>query len=699
MSIMFTVIQQIGVIGTFAMEWPEPLATVLAVIQLLNFNIEVLKMNCVANVGPFGRFATKVMIIFIGCTIILIIHVISVLVFYKGQFRRKMPSLMGAVGTIFMVFYISLVSTILGPLQCLGNPNGLWTSRPYQAVECWTNDGAHTGMVVLGLFACILPIGFFVHCSLAVIRFPKEMRDGNVTFLLSYAYLFFRYRVEVYWYSLAHMLRSLAIALSPVFPIVIIQILLVQAVTVVTLVMTVMLRPWRVDNANTMESLFSVGVILLLTMGSFFVSLVSTDHLSWFCVVLLFAMLVTMPVMLLYGVLLGVLSKNRKPFQFFICHHKAGAGCFARLLKCVLQQHSRVSKKCFIDCDDLVSLDKLFDYVGTQSDNCLAVLSKEIYLRQWCMGELVTAQLNKTPMIRLIMKGFVNPDEAFINGYAGKVDISGLTKHGVSVDLIQNMLRWIPDQPECQAPEKLNETTLYQLIDMLAKGQKQGNFSNINEVVDPEKPAAKNGMVIDHSNYEAIASALVLKTMLIKHTSHSPDCIPYVLPEGLQKCPKNVQVILFMCTNGALQQSGFIRTLICVAQHKARYLPILADESFRFPTTEFLTENKEMLNGITDKHQELDELIAKVFMQIAIVFQPEHYSSTENLLLLKASQVAMRIDEKTGAKELYTLYFPEGDLVPCKTPSIKEDQQDYEQGSKQDSERICVWKEGNVCFF
>ena len=46
----------------------------------------------------------------------------------------------------------------------------------------------------------------------------------------------------------------------------------------------------------------------------------------------------------------------------------------------------------FIDSDDLKDLDKLFDYVGSDTANFLVIGSKEVLLRPCCVGEIVTAQ-------------------------------------------------------------------------------------------------------------------------------------------------------------------------------------------------------------------------------------------------------------------------------------------------------------------
>merc|ERR1712159_475797 len=82
--------------------------------------------------------------------------------------------------------------------------------------------------------------------------------------------------------------------------------------------------------------------------------------------------------------------KQLKQFQFFLCHHKAGAGAFSRTLKLFLSKQKNVTRKIFMDSDDLQDLDQLFGYVCTHTENFVIIVSPEIFKRPWCMGELVT---------------------------------------------------------------------------------------------------------------------------------------------------------------------------------------------------------------------------------------------------------------------------------------------------------------------
>merc|ERR1719293_349459 len=84
-------------------------------------------------------------------------------------------------------------------------------------------------------------------------------------------------------------------------------------------------------------------------------------------------------------------GNSGKRFNYFVCHHKAAAGSFARLLKMELYRTKAVTREVFIDTDNLVDLDGLFDVVASETEVLILVASEGVFMRPWCIGELVTA--------------------------------------------------------------------------------------------------------------------------------------------------------------------------------------------------------------------------------------------------------------------------------------------------------------------
>ena len=139
-SMIITTLQQMGVFSLLSIPWEHPIKFILNLAMLLQFDMDILRMGCVMPLSALGRFMTKLGAILVALLTVVLIHFTWVIVRHKGAFRQRMPSLIGVMGSIFMVFLISIVNTTSLPLQCIEHPNGLKTVRSYPTIICWEED-------------------------------------------------------------------------------------------------------------------------------------------------------------------------------------------------------------------------------------------------------------------------------------------------------------------------------------------------------------------------------------------------------------------------------------------------------------------------------------------------------------------------------------------------------------------------------
>ena len=66
-------------------------------------------------------------------------------------------------------------------------------------------------------------------------------------------------------------------------------------------------------------------------------------------------------------------------YGVFLCHHKGGAGGLCRLMKILVARHT--STGVFLDCDQLESLDFLFDVIRKSTKSVVVVLTPELLKR------------------------------------------------------------------------------------------------------------------------------------------------------------------------------------------------------------------------------------------------------------------------------------------------------------------------------
>merc|ERR1712083_895385 len=108
--------------------------------------------------------------------------------------------------------------------------------------------------------------------------------------------------------------------------------------------------------------------------------------------------------------------------------------------------------------------------------------------------------------------------------------------------------------------------------------------------------------------------------------------------------PRTVQQVLALCTNGAFRKSHLITALVHAAKLRCQYVPILAEESFRFPTNEWFQELRQATISLISQPEVLIMIIKSIFKAIAIVFMPAEYSCTARILDTKAHEVMYRLD-------------------------------------------------------
>eukprot|EP00971_Amphidinium_carterae_P005660 112452-Amphidinium_carterae.1 len=124
-----------------------------------------------------------------------------------------------------------------------------------------------------------------------------------------------------------------------------------------------------------------------------------------------------------------------KPYDFFLCHHKAGAGAFARLLKFLLLDTRQLK----------VGVAKPSLHIPSTGDTAnLAILaSSEVFTRPWCVGEMCTARLASVPTVVVAMYDIQLPGDEFVQQLPQRVsNMEVLTESGMELEMLRETMRW-----------------------------------------------------------------------------------------------------------------------------------------------------------------------------------------------------------------------------------------------------------------
>lgn len=637
-GITVTLIQQLGIIGMLTLKLPEPARSVVVFTKVFMFDLDVFRLTCIAKVSAFSSFLGEVAVILVLLAYLCVTHAVVVLTVYKGHFGRRLHILYCVGGSIMLVFLISIVTTLLAPFQCYLHPNGEWTVHAYPSTLCW-NSSEHKSMVILAVLAFPLPLAFLGACIYITWALPQEIRRANIGFLERYHFLFCRFKPECHYYAVVLMLRSLCISLLTIIPKLAIQITFLQGILVSSLLVTIQQKPWRIGHLNTMESLYTAAMVSIVFLCALVANADEGDLqiLAWVVGIFIVAALLSFPLAVGYGLHRRFMPR-RKLYRHFLCHHKATAGAFARLLKYALTESLQSTRDVFLDSDNLYNLDLLFDIVANGTETLVVLGTKQIFQRPWCVGEMTKARLGAIDTKVVELPDYEPLQDTFIHKFASEVNMECLIENGMDITMVQDTLRWIRGLPpvvcDCSDPMLV--------ADLVACFEGAPDTRATKSTRTPRLEASI-GILVDSANFEGVASALVLCLLLAPALVQAQHLQPRMLKDR-SDTPEGMFFLVVVCTNGCFMNHDFL-WLLC-GDERMDMLPVVAEEGFRFPT-------RDLLDGLSaggaaalalgdDRDPEaLSRVVTKLFKEIAVPFSPQ--MASDSALRLSARQVSARL--------------------------------------------------------
>jgi len=383
--------------------------------------------------------------------------------------------------------------------------------------------------------------------------------------------------------------------------------------------------------------------LLVTMMASFFIEpddQESTEFVEIFGVIFIMLIPVAVVLSVVYGVVL-LLRSMRRPFQFFLCHHKLGAGCFCRLMKMRLLKTPGVTRKVFIDSDDLKNLDELFDVVAHSTETLVVICSQSILLRPWCVGEITTAHRNKVDVAPIYVNGVEAASEQFIDDYLDYIgDISSLTQFGIDLPMIQDALTWLGQLPSMKMPQEIHDTVIQDSCGSLVKGHWTRSFS-LSTKKEPHAEGSKVLIIGDKSDLEATATSFILRDLLNPVIQHKDNMVAGVLSLE-DNVADTVKKGLLICTNGCFTLHVLDALIACLDAH-ASLFPVMCVTNFTFPSEAWMANHHVLIEMDEQKRTRAVSVVQAIFTEIAVDFQPSALSGTEATLGVKAQEIAIRM--------------------------------------------------------
>jgi len=635
MGQMVTTVQQLTVIQQFKIEWGQPFAGILLSLEVFTFDLDMISINCVAPMSPVSKFSSRTLTV-LGLLLVATLVHLAHLAVTKAK-TLQISLLLRTCGSLFTIFFISLCSSLLAPFRCSQHPNGRWTVQAYHGVYC-NGEGDHQAMAIIGGLACLMPLGFLSICMwVIIIELPKRLQAADVKFVRACSFLFMRFRPGAEIFSVLFLVRNALVVLCPLLPSPSAKVVSMNLILYGSLAMVAFSKPWRAPACNFLDVMLLSCMLVILDAGSLFVR--EDDGHTTMAICLIFSVVMVLSILgaVFYGVGRHFILKYRKQFRFFLCHQKVAAGSMARLLKMELQKRGSRNTT-FVDCDDLNDLTRLFSYVGQDTETFVILGSPDILTRKWCVGEICTARSHKVRTVLLKWPEFVNPDEDFIQKYDSVVpDISELVNYNIGLQEVQETMAWINTVETVDVPSLVTLESMTYICSCLT-----GSSQTLSRA-SAESPDCI--ILSDLDNMEAAATAYVLLGLVVpKLVGGERNNMPAVLQKGRSVSETAVSALV-ICSDGCFKQPEFGDWLLHVAKlPNCCVLPIIAEDGFRFPSPSYYEEITSMPQLEMLDMRIYIPAIKAVFQEIAVVFSPQNYSSTQEDLDLRAKQVAWRIN-------------------------------------------------------
>jgi len=677
--------QLLSIYQVLELEWYEPVATVLNGVNLMSFDISLVRLKCIL---PGISAPMRYLIVQLVGPYCLAVMLVVVLVRIKlGHTRHTMLlEVSNSGGTFIHMFFLSITLSAFMPFMCYEHPNDNGSSMVFlPAVVCY-EPGQHMSIIALGVISFLLiTLPMLLSALFVALLYPRYVQDIAMTGSKQFSHfriLYVKYRPEAYYYEVILLTRSLALVLVPVLLVdKAAQVLMLVGVILFFVLVQQQINPWRAQWVNLLDGIAGGLFVLIIMSGSLTLDLSLDDH----TVKALNNISLTTLVLLMLGGFGATIYVKYLPgptFHYFICHHKRDAQAQARLLKMLLTSTGRLHV--FIDSDDLEELDGLFDLVKRQVKRLAVYLTRETLTRPWCAGEIATACEHKVATIAVRTPTFEMLSEEELTATETYLDASGmaLKSYGISFEDVEKAFRRLLDDGvtptlhlrHWRSSKRFDVLTRELLLQSAtvcsssssARASSEEYETDFEDLNYPERKPDMLIFSVEPRNDEACAAVGILlqkiKQSLEDTVKRSicrlDDCkdssseefysitrsyaVVVFLSSGTMSCWQQLRVItrvMRMITYPSEHNMGRPQDAICRAPPKV--VPVYIPD-FAFPSTDDLLKVVSM-HWPDDNEDDKLRLLEGFFRNIAIFFAT---NAADNVLVAQAAQVASRLADR-----------------------------------------------------
>jgi len=251
----------LGSLTALDVAWSKPIRILLSLAQRLEVGLTEVHFTCSVSIGHAFNYAMS------SCVPALV----ALLCFCVGRMpQTAMNKVFNTYCTLVSAFYLLLVLHALKPLRYIVHPTGDKSLLSMPSVFEGSSEHAHVLVVGLSvLMIYCIPFGAMCMWAAVKIMHTRHARTRR-SMLVSFRFLFYKFRPEAYYWGVVIIVRNLGLAIMPsiapeepaigVFGLVL--------VSTISAVHTEAVRPWRAAWMNHADSGIMCYLAWLLNLAA-----------------------------------------------------------------------------------------------------------------------------------------------------------------------------------------------------------------------------------------------------------------------------------------------------------------------------------------------------------------------------------------------------------------------------------------------
>jgi hypothetical protein len=260
--------QLYAVIGMFEIHWPKYIKGLLNFLQVMVFQIEILRPTCIFGFSLGARYIPGLLVPVMACLLCGTIFVISV---FGNRVSKRIPRMIGndvlhTLGLLLSALFIGVCKCILNIFECRPNPSAQDTMRMYDGFLC--HDDAMKPLLPATFVAIIffivgLPI---VLCWAIKVRPARYHKDAS--FRRRFRFLFSKWNPRWYWWGLVVLCRNFLVSVINVITADgLLQLIFMLLVFLPCFIPQIMYHPWKEEALNYLDISMSASLVITVLLS------------------------------------------------------------------------------------------------------------------------------------------------------------------------------------------------------------------------------------------------------------------------------------------------------------------------------------------------------------------------------------------------------------------------------------------------